>query len=134
MATNKEIDEHLKIALQEVGKIQPWYDKNYNAWIFEHPSYPVGCEGSSEAEVITKYPLYLKEFIKERLKNNLAPSVERVTKGKGGYRQGAGRPKGTVKEPTKQIRLPVDIAEWLKTPGLISMLRQIMLTYHQKQV
>ena len=38
----KEIDKHLKIALKEIGKIKPWYDEQVNAWIFEHPLYPVG--------------------------------------------------------------------------------------------
>ena len=38
MATKKEIEEHLKIALKEIGEIKPWFDKDMNAWIFEHPS------------------------------------------------------------------------------------------------
>jgi hypothetical protein len=29
MATKKEIKEHLKIALLEIGKIKPWYDKKF---------------------------------------------------------------------------------------------------------
>ena len=28
MASKKEIEEHLKIALAEVGKIKPWFDKD----------------------------------------------------------------------------------------------------------
>ena len=51
MATKKEIKRHLKIALKEVGKINPWFDENFNAWIFEHKNYPVGCEGSSKEDV-----------------------------------------------------------------------------------
>ncbi len=31
MATKKEIDEHLKIALDEVGAIKPWFDKEIRA-------------------------------------------------------------------------------------------------------
>ena len=134
MATNKEVEEHLKAALKEIGKITPWFDKHFDAWIFEHSLYPIGCEGATAEEVVEKYPLYLKEFIIQRLKNNLAPSVEKITKGKGGFRAGAGRPKGSSKEPTKQVRVPVDIAEWLKTPGLISMLRKMLMQYQQKHI
>ncbi len=89
MATKKEIKQHLKIALSDVGKIEPWFDKDVNSWVFEHPSYPVGCGGDSREEVIKKYPLYLEEFISERLNNNVSPTVEIRTKGKGGKREGA---------------------------------------------
>jgi hypothetical protein len=34
--------------------------------------------------VIKNYPRYLKEFIKERLDDNLAPLIEKKTKGRGG--------------------------------------------------
>lgn len=98
MATAKEIKDHLKIALKEVGKITPWFDKDVSAWVFSHPAYPVEYAGDSVKEVIANYPLYLQEFITERLKDNLAPSVEKRTKGKGGKREGAGRPKGSKKE------------------------------------
>ncbi len=76
------------------------------AWIFEHAAYPVGYSGNSPEEVIKNYPLHLKEFIKERLKNNLDPVIQKTTKGRGGQRSGSGRPKGTKGMPTKQIRLP----------------------------
>ncbi len=130
MATKKEIEEQVKIALDEIGEIKPWFDKNFNAWIFEHPAYPIGCEGSTSKEVIEKYPLYLQDFIIERLHDNLASFVEKDTKGHGGKRLGSGRPKGTVKSPTKQIRLPEDITDWLKTPGVIENLRHLMQAYH----
>jgi len=129
MATKKEIDEQVKIALEEIGEIKPWFDKNFNAWIFEHPAYPIGCEGNSSGEVINKYPLYLRDFIIERLHGNLAPFVEKATKGHGGKRLKAGRPAGTGKEQTKQVRLPIDIAEWIKAPGVISNIRQMIQTY-----
>jgi hypothetical protein len=132
MATKKEINEQLKIALNEVGTIEPWYDKAMQAWIFEHPAYPVGYSGDSREEVIKNYPLHLKEFIKERLKGNLAPFIEKQTKGKGGLRAGAGRPKGSKGIPTKQIRIPVDIADWLKTPGMIMHIRELLMAYHPK--
>lgn len=129
MATKKEIEEQINVALKEIGEVKPWFDKKFNAWIFEHPAYPVGCEGNSSAEVIKKYPLYLRDFIEERLNDNLAPFIEKETKGHGGKREKAGRPIGTTKEHTKQIRLPIDIAEWIKSPGMISNIRQMMQTY-----
>lgn len=125
MATKKEIDEHLKIALTEVGKITPWYDEEVSAWVFEHPLYPVGYAGNTSNEVIKKYPLHLREFILERLNENLNPLVEKETKGHGGKRIGAGRPIGTAKTPTKQIRVPTDIAGWLQIPTNIEVVRKV---------
>lgn len=126
MATKKEIKQHLHTALSEIGKIEPWYDKKVNAWIFEHPSYPVGCEGETKEEVVKKYPLYLEEFINERLNDNLSPFVEKRTKGKGGKREGAGRPVDPHKELKVRVYLPHDIANLLKEPGMFAHLRGIM--------
>jgi hypothetical protein len=114
MASAQEIEKELKQALTEIGRIIPWFDDEVNEWGFSHELYPVECGGSSPEEVIEKYPLYLKEFIKERMKGNLNPLVEKSTKGKGGYRPGAGRPKGSVKEPKKRIYIPEDIANWFE--------------------
>ena len=97
MATKKEIDSHLKIALEEIGKIKPWFDKDVDAYVFEHPSYPVEYAGETEEDVIKGYPKYLREFIRHRLNNKLHPLMEKETKGRGGKRPGAGRPKGTKK-------------------------------------
>ncbi|MEW5819726.1 MAG: hypothetical protein AB1782_06010 [Cyanobacteriota bacterium] len=33
---------------------------------------------------------------------------------RGGRREGAGRPFGSVKGPTNQIRLPEDVVEWIR--------------------
>src|ERR1700733_1127851 len=112
MATEKEIIEHLKIALSEIGEIKPWFDKAVSCWIFSHKNYPVEYGGDSVKEVKRNYPKYLKEFIKHRLDGTLSPINEKETKGRGGFREGAGRPKGTKStHPMKQIRLPDDIAE-----------------------
>ena len=100
MATKKEIDKHLKIALNEIGKIEPWYDEEVSAWVFEHPFYPVGYAGNTSDEVIEKYPLHLKEFILERLNENLNPLVEKETKGHGGKRIRAG----SRSEPLKLLQ------------------------------
>ena len=129
MATKKEIEEQVNVALKEIGEIKPWFDKKFNAWIFEHPAYPIGCEGTSSEEVVKKFPLYLRDFIEERLNNNLASFVEKATKGHGGKREKAGRPAETTKEETKQVRLPIDIAEWIKAPGMISNIRKMIQTY-----
>lgn len=128
MASKKEIDEHLQAALEEIGKIQPWFDKNVDAWVFTHAAYPVEYAGNSRAEVIKGYPLYLREFIKQRLNHNLASFVEKKTRGHGGKRVGAGRPKGTKQELKKRLYLPVDLVDWFqKHPSeSISSVRKLM--------
>ena len=126
MATKKEINEQLKIALAEVGKIKPWFDEEVNAFVFEHPSYPVEYADESEEKVIKGYPKYLREFILHRLDNNLHPLMEKETKGRGGKRTGAGRPQGTKKSPTKVVRLPKDIANWIVKPNSIPQIRQFI--------
>lgn len=130
MATKKEIKEHLKIALGEVGKILPWYDHEFKTWIFSHSAYPVECSGDSKEEVIKNYPRYLSDFIEERLNDNLSQLTEKNTRGRGGKREGAGRPKGTVKEPTKRVTLPLDIALWISNPETITHLRALGVIAH----
>lgn len=78
MATKKEIEKHLKIALEEIGAIKPWFDEEVDAWVFEHKSYPVGYGGETKEEVVKNYPKYLREFIKQRLNSNLAPSIRQL--------------------------------------------------------
>lgn len=124
-ATEKEIQQELKIALKEVGKITPWYDEDVSAWVFEHETYPVSYSGDTPEEVIQNYPLYLREFILHRLDGRINPLVEKKTKGRGGIRPGAGRPKGTTKEPTKRASLPIDIVEWLKEPSSWDVIRYL---------
>jgi hypothetical protein len=134
MATKKEIKKHLKIALEEIGKIKPWFDKDVNCWVFEHSNYPVGCGADSEQEVIEKYPLYLEEFISERLNDNVSPSVEKRTKGRGGKKEGAGRPIDPNKEQRVRVYLPLDIANLLKEPGVIMYLRGLIQACHHTNV
>jgi len=127
MATKKEIDEHLAIALEEIGKIKPWFEKDVNAWVFSHKNYPdVEYGGESATDVIKNYPRYLREFIKERLNDNLAPRVEKKTKGRGGKREGSGRPVGTKKEPKQRVYLPTDIAKWIALPHSIQQVRHLI--------
>ncbi|HEY4831637.1 MAG TPA: hypothetical protein VIH61_03655 [Waddliaceae bacterium] len=126
MATKKEIKEHLRIALEEIGEIKPKFAKDVDAWVFSHPKYPVRYAGNSPEEVVQNFPLYLQDFIEERLNDNLAPAVEKRTKGKGGKREGAGRPKGTKKERKTRVYLPDDIASWIKHPKSITKVRALI--------
>ncbi len=113
MATNEEIENHLNKALKEIGEIKPWFDEEVSEWVFSHPLYPVEYGGESKQETKENYPLYLRDFIEERLNNNLDPFIENQTKGHGGKRAGAGRPKGSIK-PSVTIRLDPDIAGWVR--------------------
>lgn len=132
MATKKEINEHMKIALAEIGKISPWFDTDVDCWVFSHKNYPVEYGGDSEEEVILNYPKYLREFIAHRLDNKVSEVNERETKGRGGLREGSGRPKGSKSAPlTKQIRVPIDIAVWLKYHGTIDHIREMLKAYGQ---
>lgn len=127
MATKKEIDEHLKIAMKEIGEIKPWFDEDVNEWIFSHHLYPVEYGGGTEREVIRNFPKYMKEFIKWRLDGTLADINERMTFGHGGKREGAGRPKGTTEEPKTRIYIPLDLAQWFKSnPQAIEMTKNLM--------
>lgn len=90
-----------------------------------HTLYPVEYSGDTKEEVIENYPLYLQDFIEERLKDNLSPVTERKTKGRGGRRIGSGRPTGTTKEPKKRVSLPSDIADWIVMPDTILHLRAL---------
>lgn len=129
MASKSELKKELEIALHEIGTITPWFDKDFNAWIYANSLYPVECEGKTEKEVIKKYPKYLEVFIEHRMKNKIDAINEKNTKGKGGARPGAGRPIGTKKEPTAQIRVPKDIAIWLKQPGTVEHIRQMIKAF-----
>jgi len=127
MATKKESKEHLRIALEEIGEIRPKFANDVDAWVFSHPKYPVRYAGSSPEEVVKNYPLYLQDFIEERLNDNLDPAVEKRTKGKGGKREGSGRPIGTKKEKKTRVYLPNDIASWIKQPESIPQIRKLIV-------
>lgn len=124
----KKIGDHLQIALKEVGQIKPWYDPEVSCWVFEHPNYPVTCGEETAAEVIAKYPLYLKEFIHYRLMDRLDPFVEAETKGKAGKRLDTSQ-----KTPSRSLRLPepiADVAVWLRHhPEAIPAVHRLMKKY-----
>jgi hypothetical protein len=136
MATiqEEEIEKELKIALIEIGAIKPWYDEEVSCWVFCHPLYPsVECGEDSPEEVLRVYPLYLREFISHRMINRIDPLAESKTKGRGGARPGAGRPKKPIKTINKSMRLPPNIANiagWLRIhPEAIAEVQQIMRKY-----
>jgi len=114
MATAKEIEKELEIALKEIGRISPRFDKETDSWVFSHKLYPVECDGETSEDVIERYPLYLKEFLKHRLEGRLANHVEAKTHGKGGWRPGAGRPKGSTQEPKTRMYVPLPFADWIR--------------------
>lgn len=125
-ARKKEVEKELKITLKEVGPIKPWFDKDVDSWVFESNLYPVGCSGDSSEAVKEKCPLYLEEFIEQRLKNNLNVRVEKRTVERGGKREGAGRPKAVDREEKKRVYLPVEIALWIQSPQTITNIRNLM--------
>ncbi len=120
------VDQHLAIAMKEIGPIKPWFDPEVQSWVFEHELYPESYGGETKKEVIERYPLYIRQFIENRLDGTLAPWVEQRTRGRGGKREGAGRPLGTTKEPTVVVRLPLDIVNWLKAdPSHLEQVRHL---------
>ncbi len=78
------IKKQVEIALEEIGKIEPWFDQQFNAWIFSNDLYPIECEGKSAEEVIEKYPKYLEVFIEHRMKGKIDNISEKKTTGRGG--------------------------------------------------
>jgi hypothetical protein len=121
------VDEQVQIALMEVGAIEPWFDEEVQEWIFARKKYPESCSGATRQEVIENYPLYLRQFIEQRLKGNLAPWIEKKTAGRGGRRAGAGRPRGRKTLSTRTIRIAADIAAWLKSdPRHLQQVRDLM--------
>jgi len=117
--------QELEQTLKEIGKIKPIWDEECQEYSFSHPDYQsIEAPGDTPEEVVHTYHRLLAKFLFERLNNNLAPHVEKMTSGRGGKRSGAGRPKS---EPTLTIRLPADIAAWLKAnPEHVEQVRRMM--------
>ena len=120
--------KELHKALKEIGPIEPWWSEKDGLYVFEHAAYPMVDYAHSDPVVVKeRYQAVLKEFIQDRLLGNVAEVTERLTSGRGGYRVGAGRPKGTTKVATVQVRLPEDVAHWLKADkSHIDAIRNIM--------
>lgn len=111
------IDQETEKALSDVGDIIPRQSPDDPAvWLFSHPLYDVEAEGDSPEDCIATYKRWMRIFIQERLIDNLAPNVEAASPGRagrGGARVGAGRPVGTKKAPTRLVRVPEAVADWL---------------------
>lgn len=129
---NRKQQIEINKALAEIGEIKPWWSKKDRAYVFEHPLYPfVDYIADTAEEVIEKYPQVLAAFISDRLDGEIAEALETITHGsagnRGGKRLGAGRPKGSCKSPTKMVRLPIEIALWLKAdPANIDRVQQLI--------
>lgn len=131
MASKKEIKKNLKIALKEIGEIKPYFNKKFRTWVFSHPLYPdVEYAGDSLEDVIKNYPLYLQEFIKQRLNQNISEGIEKKTKGRGGKRIGAGRPRSHKKIIKTRIYVPKEVAKevvnFFKQPDSINTFHHLM--------
>jgi hypothetical protein len=123
-----DIHQEILVALAEIGPVEPWWSEEDQMFVFEHPSYPWVMHADPSLEE-TKYGYLraLRTFIQDRLNNTVADSTERTTRGRGGLRPGAGRPKGSTKEPTKMVRLPIDVADWIKAdPAHLEKVRNMM--------
>ncbi|MEW6667635.1 MAG: hypothetical protein AB1512_20700 [Thermodesulfobacteriota bacterium] len=122
------VEKELKNALKEIGEIKPWWSEDDKMYVFEHETYPTLMHADSDPdEVVKGYERALRRFIQYRMRGQVAESVERITSGRGGYRPGAGRPKGSTKGKTRRISLPEDVAAWLKEdPAHIEKLRAMM--------
>lgn len=122
-----QLDEEVKKALEEIGEIAPWWSEEDGMYVFEHPAYPFVMHADpDEAEAKAGYLRAITGFIEDRLAGMVAPDVDRVTSGRGGVRPGAGRPRKDV--ATIAIRLPEDVARWLKADpeNHIAAIRRIM--------
>lgn len=119
------IDKEFEKALTEIGEIKPWFSEPDGFYVFKHPAYPVvDYFGDTPELTIEGYKRILKEWIEERMDENIPEFVEKMTSGRGGARVGSGRPK---KEPTTQIRVPSDIARWLRSdPKHYEEIRRMM--------
>jgi len=107
-----DVIRELETTLQEIGTIQPVWDEDCQEYSYSHALYPsIAAPGDTPAECIQTYHRLLARFLAERMQGNLAPHVQRMTSGRGGARPGSGRP---AKEPTKMVRLPVDVVIWIK--------------------
>lgn len=122
------LEQEYKQALKEIGPIDPQWSDEDQMFVFEHSAYPYVMHADPDKQkTIDGYHRALKGFIEERLTGNVADYVDRVTSGRGGYREGAGRKPGSTKEPTRMVRLPIVVADWLKDdPDHVEQVRRLM--------
>lgn len=103
-------------ALAEIGEIIPWWSEEDQLYVFEHAAYPMVMHGDRTVEAtLAGYHRALRHFVEARLAGEVAPSVERITSGRGGVRPGAGRPVGTRRAAAKKsVHVLSELADRLK--------------------
>jgi hypothetical protein len=128
MPRNLRIEKELEIALREIGEIRPWWSKEDEMYVFEHPAYPFVMHADPDREEAKAgYMRALTGFIEDRIKGRVAPDVDRVTSGRAGARPGARRAKRSIKRKTQRINLPDDVATCLtEDPSRIEKVRALM--------
>lgn len=123
--------KEVELAVSEIGQITPVWDTDCDSWVFEHPLYPESACGDTPEAVVSDYVMSLGNFVQSRLNGTLEPRVEARTKGRGGTRNGAGRPKGsTTALPSKMVRLPIVVADWLKSGDNLQTVLQMIALPH----
>jgi hypothetical protein len=120
-----ELQEALQIALEEIGPIDPWWSEADQMFVFTEKIYPaVLFQDTNKQKTIDGYVEVLKNWLIDRLNENVSETAEKVTTGHGGRRAGAGRP---PKPPTKAVRIDLDVANWLEgQPEHIAKVRSLM--------
>jgi len=122
----QNVDTEFKLALQEVGPIEPVWAEGDGVYVFEHEAYPfVMGGGPTVKEARNSYRQALKDFIEARLNGQLAPVADKMTSGRGGLRPGSGRPKNNI--ASIRISIPQDVGQWLQSdPKHIEQVRRLM--------
>ncbi|MBK8190933.1 MAG: hypothetical protein IPK79_10845 [Vampirovibrionales bacterium] len=119
-----ELDRHFDMARAEVDGVQPQWSPEDQMYLVEHPAYPMVMHADPDPEkALTGYFRALRQFVKYRLAGEIADTTEQATSGRGGAREGAGRPR---KNETKTVRLPVDMADWLRDQKHQDQVRRLM--------
>lgn len=124
-----KVQQQIQIALDEIGAITPEWSEEDGLYVFEHPAYPMVMHADTDPQKTrTGYLRALKGFIEDRMAGQVAEVTERITSGRGGARPGAGRKVGSgKKEPTTTVRVPYDIADWIKDKSHQKLIRTVMM-------
>ena len=85
MISEETIQRHLKIALTEIGAIEPWWSEEDKMFVFEHVAYPWVIHADPvRQEAQAGYLRALTGFMAERLNGTVADSQNRSTPGRAG--------------------------------------------------
>ena len=110
----------LEKTLKQVGDLKPWWDERSLGFMYTHYRFRQIGRGQTPEDAIEHYKQLLVVGIQANMKNNCHYSDFHTKR--GGYRPRAGRPK---KDPTERIRVPQDLARWLKIHAPWDALRQL---------